>query len=115
MYADRVSDAMKEAISETDRRRKVQKEFNEKNGITPKSISKKVESMLERQKNLEVKEEKFEIELLKKRFNFLEAKDRGEFIKILEKEMLECAKNLEFEKAAVIRDEIKRTKEEFGS
>ncbi|HOV14144.1 MAG TPA: helicase-related protein, partial [Spirochaetota bacterium] len=113
MYADKVSDAMKEAIGETDRRRNVQIEHNKKNGITPKSIIKKIESMLERQKHLEVEEEKFEIELLRKKYNFLEKKDRNEYYKILEKQMLECAKNLEFEKAALIRDEIKKVKEEY--
>jgi len=115
MYADKVSDAMKQAIGETERRRKIQKEYNEKYGITPKTIIKKVETMLERKKDLEIKEEKFEIDLLRKKYNFLEPKERNEYIKILEKQMAECAKNLEFEKAALIRDEIKKTKEEFSN
>lgn len=115
MYADKVSDAMKHAIGETERRRKIQKEYNEKYGITPKTIIKRVESMLERKKDLEIKEEKFEIDLLRKKYNFLEPKERNEYIKVLEKQMTECAKNLEFEKAALIRDEIKKKKEEFSN
>jgi len=111
MYADKISSAMKEAIDETDRRRKAQIEYNEKNGITPATIIKKVETILERQKELERKEEKLEIEELQKRYNFFNPKEKTEYIKILERDMLESAQNLEFEKAALLRDEIKRVKE----
>ena len=114
MYADRMSEAMKEAIDETNRRRQIQIEYNEKNGITPTTIVKKVEAILERKKELEIKEEKAEIEELQQRFNFFNKNERAEYIKILEKNMLESAKNLEFEKAAIIRDEILRIKKEFG-
>ncbi|MCK4796221.1 MAG: UvrB/UvrC motif-containing protein, partial [Spirochaetes bacterium] len=110
MYADRMSSAMEEAIDETDRRREFQIEYNKKNGITPKTIIKKVETILERKKDLEIREEKLELEALQKRFNFFNSNERREYIKILEKQMLECAKNLEFEKAAVLRDEIKKIK-----
>jgi len=113
MYADRMSDAMKEAIDETNRRRSIQLKYNEQNNITPKTIIKKVETILERKKNLEIKEEKEDIEILQKRFNLLNPEERKEYIKILEKNMLECAKNLEFEKAALIRDEIFKIKNEF--
>ncbi|HOJ63814.1 MAG TPA: excinuclease ABC subunit UvrB [Spirochaetota bacterium] len=113
MYADRMSDAMKEAIDETNRRRSIQLKYNEQNNITPKTIIKKVEAILERKKNLEIKEEKEDIEILQKRFNLLNPEERKEYIKILEKNMLECAKNLEFEKAALIRDEIFKIKNEF--
>jgi excinuclease ABC subunit B len=113
MYADKMSSAMKEAIDETGRRRKKQIEYNEKNGITPKTIIKKIETMLERKKELEIKEEEQELELLKKRINFFNPKERQEYIKILEKQMLESAQNLEFEKAAFLRDEIKKVREEF--
>ena len=113
MYADRMSDAMNKAIDETYRRRKYQIEYNEKNGITPTTIIKKVEKILEREKELQIKEEKFEIEELQKRFNFFNSKERNQYVKILEVQMLECAKNLEFEKAAYIRDEIKKIKEEW--
>jgi excinuclease ABC subunit B len=113
MYADRESDAMKQAIGETNRRRKIQQEYNKKNGITPTTIIKKVETILERKKELEIREEKFELDVLQKRFNFFNPNERKEYIKILDKQMRECAQNLEFEKAALLRDEIKRVKEEF--
>lgn len=111
MYADKYSSAMQEAIEETNRRRKIQLEYNEKNNIKPKTIIKKVENILERKKELEIREEQFELEVLKKRFNFFNPDDRKQYLKILEKEMLESAKNLEFEKAAYLRDEIKNFKD----
>lgn len=113
MYADRMSEAMKEAIDETNRRRKYQVEYNKKHNITPRTIVKKVETILERKKQLEINEEKVEIEHLQKRFNFFNVKERNEYVKTIETQMLECAKNLEFEKAALLRDEIKRVKEEY--
>ncbi|OHD23061.1 MAG: excinuclease ABC subunit B [Spirochaetes bacterium GWC1_27_15] len=113
MYADKMSEAMKTAIDETNRRRKIQKEYNETHNITPKTIIKKIEAILERKKELEIKDEKLEIELLQKQFNFFEPKQRDEYIKILNKQMLEAAQNLEFEKAALIRDEVKRVKDEY--
>ncbi|HQB61787.1 MAG TPA: helicase-related protein, partial [Spirochaetota bacterium] len=114
MYADKMSIAMKEAIEETNRRREIQIDYNTKNGITPATIVKKVESILDRKKALEVKEEQGEIEDLQKRYNFFNKNDRTQYVKILEKNMLEAAKNLEFEKAAVLRDEILRVQKEFG-
>ncbi len=113
MYADKMSSAMTYAIDETNRRRKYQIEYNKRHNITPKTIIKKVETILERKKQLEINEEKVEIEHLQKRFNFFIVKERYEYIKILESQMLECAKNLEFEKAALIRDEIKRVRSEY--
>ena len=113
MYADRMSAAMKNAIEETDRRRQYQVDYNNKNNITPQSIVKKVEKILERKKELEIKEEKMALEVLKKRYNFFNKKERNDYIKKVEEEMLECAKNLEFEKAAILRDEIKRIKDEY--
>ena len=113
MYADRMSAAMNEAINETNRRRNYQIEYNKTNNITPKTIIKKVETILERKKELEINEEKQELEDLQKRFNFFNQKEREKYLKIISDQMLECAKNLEFEKAAVLRDEIKRIKEMF--
>ncbi|MCG8571054.1 MAG: excinuclease ABC subunit UvrB [Spirochaetes bacterium] len=113
MYADKTSVAMQEALNETDRRRKIQTEYNKKNNIVPQTIKKKIENILERKKDLEVREEQQEIELLKAEYNFFNPKDRKKYVQILERNMLEYAKNLEFEKAAVIRDEINKLKEEW--
>lgn len=110
MYADKESEAMKDAISETTRRRKIQIEHNEKNGIIPKTIVKKIEDILTRQKELEIKEEKEEISYIEKQYNFLDESSRKKYIKQIEKIMIESAKNLEFEKAALLRDEIAEKK-----
>jgi len=111
MYADRMSEAMREAIEETERRRAVQEEFNRKHGITPTSISKSIQDLLIRKKEEKRSLEKFDLELMERQYNILVPKQRQALIKRLEQEMLELAKNLEFERAAVLRDELKRIRE----
>jgi excinuclease ABC subunit B len=111
MYADRVSTAMSEAIEETERRRRIQAEFNKTHGITPTSISKSIQDLLVRKKEEKRSLEKFDLELMERQYNILVPKQRQALIKRLEQEMLELAKNLEFERAAVLRDELKRIKE----
>ncbi|UCF97179.1 MAG: excinuclease ABC subunit B [Spirochaetaceae bacterium] len=111
MYADRISAAMREAIEETERRRAIQEQFNRKHGITPTSISKSIQDLLIRKKEEKRNLEKFDLELLERQYNILVPKQRQALIKRLEQEMLELAKNLEFERAAVLRDELKRIRE----
>jgi len=108
MYADRRSDAMDAAISETERRRSIQAEYNRRHGITPASISKSIQDLLIRKKEEKQGLEKFSLELIEQHYNVLVPKQRKQLIKELEKEMLELAKDLEFERAAVLRDEIRR-------
>jgi len=110
MYADRVSQAMETAIRETERRRQIQEEYNRTHGITPRSIAKSIQDLLVRKKEEKRGLERFNLELMKKSYNLLLPKDKEAFLKALERQMLELAKNLEFEQAAVIRDEIKRLK-----
>lgn len=111
MYADRESDAMKEAISETKRRRKIQQAYNEKHNITPTTIKKAIQDLITREKEEKAEVQKDDIKLIKSKYNLLVASERKKYIKELEKEMLEQAKNLAFEQAAVIRDEIEAIKE----
>jgi len=111
MYADRISTAMSVAIEETDRRRRIQAEFNKTHGITPTSISKSIQDLLIRRKEEKRSLEKFDLELMERQFNILVPKQRQALIKRLEQEMLELAKNLEFERAVVLRDELNRLKE----
>ncbi len=115
MYADSMTDAMREAIEETRRRRKIQEEYNRKHGITPRTIKKSIQDILIRKSGLRRDSEKLSIDVLKKGFNILVPRERKMLIRRLEVEMLELAKNLEFEKAAVVRDEIKRLKEEYDN
>ncbi|PKM84331.1 MAG: excinuclease ABC subunit B [Firmicutes bacterium HGW-Firmicutes-11] len=102
MYADRVSDAMAIAISETDRRRKIQEEYNQKNGITPETIKKSIRSVIEATK---VAEETVEYYHGKSPLE-LTQKELADYIKLLEKEMKQAASDLQFERAARLRDRI---------
>ena len=110
MYADRMSDAMHEAITETRERRAIQMKYNQEHNITPRSIVKAVEDILEREKEEAAENEKQDISIRKAGYNLLEPSQRKKYIKDLENEMLEAAKNLEFERAAVLRDEIQNVK-----
>ena len=110
MYADRRSDAMEQAIQETERRRQIQDEYNQKHNITPTTIKKAIQDIITREKSDKQENQKADIEILKSKYNLFVAKDRKLYIKDLEKEMLEHAKNLEFEQAAILRDEIEAIK-----
>ena len=114
MYADRMSEAMEKAIAETRRRREIQLAWNEKHGITPVTVKKAIADILIRHAEEANKAAEASIEVLKKSHNLLIPAQRKKLIKALENEMLEHAKNLEFEKAAVIRDEIQRIKDGSG-
>ena len=108
MYADQMSDAMKEAISETKHRREVQAAYNKAHGITPKTIIKEVQDILKREDKDEQDNFKKNMSIEKAGYNLLEKGDRKKYVKALEQQMLECAKDLKYEEAAMIRDEIDR-------
>ena len=110
MYADKESAAMRAAMEETSRRRAVQKAYNEEHGITPQTIRKAVQDILVRKKEEKRKAESVSVEMLKNSYNVLVPKEKKQLIKALEKEMLELAKDLEYEKAALVRDEINKLK-----
>jgi excinuclease ABC subunit B len=111
MYADRMSDAMREAIAETERRRAVQIAYNQAHGITPTTVKKAIADILVRHAEEEKDAAATSMEVLKKSYNILVPAQRKQLIRTLEGEMLEYAKNLEFEQAAAVRDEIQRIKE----
>jgi len=104
LYADKVTPSMQRAIDETDRRRKLQLEYNEKHGITPETIKKEIRSSLEQV----VKAHKVAAEAIRASEEQL---DKTELIAMLEKEMLEAAEALDFERAAQLRDRIRELKE----
>ncbi|MFZ2914299.1 MAG: excinuclease ABC subunit UvrB [Rectinemataceae bacterium] len=110
MYADRESDAMRTAIRETTRRREVQAAYNKAHGITPTTIIKAVQDILQRHKEEKIDDALGEIETLKKGHNILVPDQKKSLVKALELRMLEHAKNLEFEQAALLRDEIAKVK-----
>ncbi|MCD6228942.1 MAG: excinuclease ABC subunit UvrB [Candidatus Omnitrophica bacterium] len=106
MYADTVTNSMRKAIQESERRRKIQLEYNRKYNITPKTIEKAIREGIE----VYLSEEK----RLKERLDFKEKElEIMEAIAYLEREMFIAAKNLQFEKAAQIRDRIGELKEAF--
>lgn len=111
MYADRESEAMRIAIGETTRRRAIQVAYNTEHGITPTTIIKSVRDILERHKEEKIDATLDEVSFLKKAHNILVPEQRKALVKALGQRMLEHAKNLEFEEAALLRDEIARIKE----
>ncbi|WP_223065914.1 excinuclease ABC subunit UvrB [Paenibacillus caui] len=108
MYADNITESMDKAIKETERRRSIQMAYNEKYGITPQTIRKKVRDVIEATKVAESKGEYLPDGAGKK----LSKRDRESLIKRLEAEMKEAAKNLQFERAAELRDAMLELKAE---
>ncbi|MBR7063826.1 MAG: UvrB/UvrC motif-containing protein, partial [Treponema sp.] len=114
MYADRMSAAMEEAISETRRRRALQEAYNKEHGITPKTIAKAVEDILVREEKDAKENAEVELDVLKKNANLFIPKQRKKLLAMLRNEMAEAADRLEYEKAAVIRDQIRDIEEQYG-
>ncbi|MEH7883458.1 excinuclease ABC subunit UvrB [Bacillus sp. JJ1609] len=108
MYADKMTNSMELAISETKRRRAIQEEYNAKHGITPQTIQKEIRDVIRATIAAEDQEEYNPAEGLKK----LSKKDREQVILNMEKEMKEAAKSLNFERAAELRDLILELKAE---
>ena len=106
MYADRMSEAMKEAIDETQHRRSVQEAYNKTHGIEPKTVKKEIQDILEHQKEDAEENAKLTISTLKKSANIFDKKQRKKLIDALKKEMSDCAERLEYEQAAAYRDQI---------
>ncbi len=102
MYADTITRSMKAAIAETERRRKIQEDYNRENGITPKTIVKKVQDIIDMGAK---DEEKAKSSVPKKK---MDKKQKEEMIAKLTSEMKQAAKLLEFERAAFLRDQIKK-------
>lgn len=105
MYADEMTGSMKEAIAEVERRRKIQLEYNKKHGITPKSIEKAIRAKLVEEAKEDAKEANYLLTLQKKEVLLPDEKEK--LIKRLTVEMRNAAKELDFETAAVLRDQIK--------
>ena len=113
MYADRMSDAMKEAIDETAHRRAVQEAYNKEHGITPQTVKKEIQDILEHQQEEAQETVRITVDTLKKTTNMFDKKQRDKLIKALKQEMSECAERLEYEQAAALRDQIKEIEDQF--
>jgi excinuclease ABC subunit B len=103
LYADNKTRSIEKFIAETERRRKIQKAYNIKHGITPETIYKSVEAILSTTAVADVKVSKV---ISEKKYDYFSKMEKEELAEKLEKEMLEAARRLEFEKAAELRDEI---------
>ncbi|MBT2334799.1 excinuclease ABC subunit UvrB [Variovorax paradoxus] len=116
LYADRMTESMKKAIGETERRRARQIAHNEANGITPRSIVKQVRDLIDGVYSEKTGKEMAKLDLERAKVEDMSEKDIAREIKRLEKLMLEHARNLEFEKAARVRDQLALLREQaFGA
>jgi excinuclease ABC subunit B len=111
LYGDKETDSMKFAISETNRRRAKQIQFNLDNGIVPKSVTKKIKDIIDGAYNVDEKRATQSSERKaaqdRKKYDVLSEKQMETAIKRVEREMMEAARNLEFEKAGKLRDELR--------
>jgi len=107
LYADAMTESMKVAIGETERRRAKQVAFNLAHGIEPKGISKRIKDMIEGVYDADDARETRKAAEEDARYDALSEKQLDQKIRKVEKEMLEAARNLEFERAAHLRDELK--------
>jgi len=116
LYADRITDSMKRAMGETERRRNKQIAFNKENGIEPRGVQKRIKDIIDGVYGVKEKRSEMQVEQGRARYEDMSEKDLSGEIKRLEKQMNSEAKNLEFEKAAATRDRLTKVKEmAFGA
>jgi excinuclease ABC subunit B len=112
MYADRITKSMKKTIDETNRRRKIQEEYNEKHGITPQTIYKSREDIMASTSIADMRKDKYEeasfTKVAEPIIRYMTNDQRQDLIEEMAEEMKQAAKDLEFEKAAFMRDEIEK-------
>jgi excinuclease ABC subunit B len=115
LYADRITESMRRAIDETERRRARQIAWNTEQGIVPKALNKKVRDLIDGVISDKAAKDESQRVKAQAELEALSEKDLGKRIKALEKQMLEHARNLEFEKAARVRDQLALLREQaFG-
>ncbi len=110
LYADKMTESMKKAIGETERRRSKQTEFNKIHGITPKGVVKRIKDIIDGVYDVDEKRQELKYEQEKAHYEDMSEKQLAKEIKQLEKLMVDHAKNLEFEKAAQTRDQLLKLK-----
>ncbi|HTP74734.1 MAG TPA: UvrB/UvrC motif-containing protein, partial [Burkholderiaceae bacterium] len=116
LYGDRITDSMRRAIDETERRRERQVAFNREQGITPRSVTKQVREMIDGVVESQSDKAKLKSAQEAAKIEAMSEKDLGKRIKALERQMLEHARNLEFEQAARVRDQLSLLREQaFGA
>jgi excinuclease ABC subunit B len=116
LYADKVTDSMRRAMGETERRRSKQIDFNKTHGIEPKGVQKRIKDIIDGVYDVKEKRQEMAVEQERAHYEDMNEKDLSNEIKRLEKQMIAEAKNLEFEKAANTRDRLSKIKEmAFGA
>ncbi len=111
LYADRTTDSMEAAIGETERRRTKQLAHNEKMGITPKGVEKRIKDMIDGVYDIEEERKERKAAQVKARYAAMPEKDLEKELRQIEKQMLDAARNLEFEHAAELRDRLYKLRE----
>jgi len=111
LYADRMTDSMKAAIGETERRRTKQVAWNEKMGITPRGVEKRIKDMIEGAYDFDEGKKEQKAAQIRAKYEAMGEKDLEKELKLLEKQMIDAARNLEFERAAELRDRLFKLKE----
>ncbi|MER0216741.1 MAG: excinuclease ABC subunit UvrB [Nitrosomonas sp.] len=110
LYADRITRSMRVAIDETNRRRQKQVQHNLQNGITPRSVHKRIKDLIDGVYNHESAQQNLKAAQVQARYDAMNETQLAKEIQRVEKKMLSAAKNLEFEQAAQYRDELKSLK-----
>ena len=110
LYADRITNSMRLAMDETERRRNKQTLFNQEHGITPRSVNKRVKDLIDGVYNIETAQQHLKAAQVQARYDSMSEVQLAKEIKAFEKQMHDAAKNLEFEKAAEYRDGLKKLK-----
>ena len=111
LYADKITNSMRRAIDETERRRDIQLQFNKDNNITPRTVNKRIKDLIDGVYDIESEQQNLKDEKVQARYDSMSEKQLTKEIKLQEKKMFKAAKNMEFEEAAKHRDELKKLKD----
>ncbi len=111
LYADKITNSMRHAIDETERRRDIQLQFNKDNNITPRTVNKRVKDLIDGVYDIESEQQNLKDEKIQARYDSMSEKQLTKEIKLQEKKMFKAAKNMEFEEAAKYRDELRKLKD----
>jgi excinuclease ABC subunit B len=115
MYADRITGSMRRSIDEVNRRREVQRQYNEEHGIIPRTITKSIEELMLSTRVADARLDPRRDRVAEPRASYADEMNLEEWVKILEQEMREAAVALDFERAALLRDQLLEAKARLGS
>ena len=111
LYADKITNSMRRAIDETERRRDIQLQFNKDNNITPRTVNKRIKDLIDGVYDIESEQQNLKDEKIQARYDSMSENQLTKEIKLQEKKMFKAAKDMEFEEAAKYRDELKKLKD----